>query len=203
MEGINEILKNYRRISGLSLDELQKRTGIPKSTLNRYENNPNQKIDIKTFSDIAKELEIPSNVIESIWNERGLSAMEVMVKIPVYNKLNASNGQVDEKGIVGYEITEAKYGSGEYFYYSVGEKSMSPQIDLGDIVLVKRQGTVGNGEVAMLIVGDKVMIKKIVVEKNATRLISFNPYYPELLFEGSNVEQIRIIGKIIESKRKW
>ena len=43
MEKVNNVLKRYRKLRGISLEELAVRSGVPKSTLNRYENNNNQK----------------------------------------------------------------------------------------------------------------------------------------------------------------
>lgn len=204
MVKINEILRKYRKLYGISLDELTRKTGVPKSTLSRYENNPNQKIDIKTFSDIAKVLKIPTEVIESIWIDEHSLPRDIMVKIPVLGKVCAGNGIIADENIIGYETAESKYSTDDYFFLSVSGNSMSPQIDSGDIVLVKRQDSVESGEVAVVIVDNEDgMLKKVIYDKEHVRLVSFNPYYPEMMFRKADMDRVNIIGKVIESKRKW
>lgn len=204
MININEVLKEYRNLSGLSLDDLQKRSGIPKSTLSRYENNPNQKIDIKAFSEIAKVLQIPASVIEGIWIDENSLPGEKEIKLPVLGRVCAGNGIFAEQNVVGTETADSKYGTGEYFYLNVSGNSMSPQINSGDMVLVKRQEIVDSGDVAVVMVDrEDGMLKKVVIEDDCIKLVSFNPYYPEFVFKGKDMNRVDIVGKVIESKRKW
>ena len=81
---------------------------------------------------------------------------------------------------------------------------MSPKIDNGDVVLVKKQNSVENGELAIVIVDDEEgMIKQVLYDEECIRLVSFNLFYPERVFEKFNMERVKIVGKVIESKRKW
>lgn len=204
MININEVLKEYRNLSGLSLDDLQKRSGIPKSTLSRYENNPNQKIDIKAFFEIAKVLQIPASVIEGIWIDEDSVPGEKEIKLSVLGKVCAGNGIYAEQNVIGTETADSRYANGEYFYLSVTGNSMSPHINNGDLVLVKRQSMVDSGDVAVVMVDrEEGMLKKVVIKKDCIRLLSFNPYYPEMTFEKNEINRVDIVGKVIESKRKW
>lgn len=204
MKEINKILKEYRNKQGMSLDELSRRTGIPKSTLSRYENNPNQKLDIKNIYEIAKVIEMPNLVIENILFGASYTRDNFNVKVPVVGRVCAGNGIIAEEDIVGYETVESKYGTDEYFCLQVKGNSMSPKIDSGDIVLVKKQNAVENGELAIVIVDDEEgMIKKIEYGDDYIKLVSFNLYYHERIFEKTEMGRVKIIGKVIESKRKW
>ena len=201
---ISEVLKQYRSLSGLSLDDLQKKTGIPKSTLSRYENNPKQKIDIKAFLEITKVLQIPASVIESIWADESCFPYGKEIRLPVLGRVCAGNGILAEQNIIDTEIADSIYGNGEYFYLSVKGNSMSPHINNGDLVLVKKQEMVESGDVAVVVVDrEEGMLKKVMITDDAVKLISFNPYYPELTFEKDEISRVNIIGKVIESKRKW
>lgn len=204
MKNINNVLKDYRNELGMSLDELGRLTGIPKSTLSRYENNPNQKMDIKIVYEIAKTLKIPKTVIEKSFFEDLFWEDECTARIPVVGRVCAGNGTVAQEELIGHEAVESKYGTGEYFYLQVKGNSMSPKIDSGDIVLVKRQDYVEKGELAIVIVDDEDgAVKKVEYDDNRIKLISFNLYYPERVFANDEMSRVKIIGKVIESKRKW
>lgn len=204
MLDINGVLKEYRNLSGLSLDDLQKRTGIPKSTLSRYESNPNQKIDIKAFSEIARVLQIPSSVIEGIWIDENSVPVGKEIKLPVLGRVCAGNGILAEQNIIGVETADSRYGTGEYFYLCVSGNSMSPQINSGDMVLVKRQEYAESGDVAVVMIDrEDGMLKKVITDEGCIKLLSFNPYYPEMIFKKEEMRRVSFIGKVIESKRKW
>lgn len=204
MKDINNVLKEYRNELGISLDELGKLTGIPKSTLSRYENNPNQKMDIKIVYEVAKTLKIPKSVIEKSFFEDMFWEEESNARLPIVGRVCAGNGTVAQEEIIGYETVESKYGRDEYFCLQVKGNSMSPKIDNGDIVLVKKQDYVENGELAIVIVDNEDgLIKKVEYSKDCLKLISFNLYYPERIFEKYEMDRVKIIGKVIESKRKW
>lgn len=204
MININSIIREYRIQKGMSLDKLSQITGIAKSTLSRYENNHNQKLDIKKIYEIAEVLEIPNNVIEEVLLG-GLTMYEQFsVKVPLVGKVCAGNGIVAFEDILGDEVVEARYGTGEYFCLQVKGDSMSPKIDNGDVVLVKKQDFVENGELAIVIVdNEEGMIKQVVYDDEYIKLVSFNLFYPERVFEKFNMERVKIVGKVIESKRKW
>lgn len=204
MKNINEVLRDYRNEAGISLDELARLTRVPKSTLSRYENNPNQKMDIKIVYEIAKTLKIPKSVIGKSFFEDLLWEEGETAKIPVLGRVCAGNGTVAQEEIIGYEPAEAKYGNDDYFCLQVNGDSMSPKIDNGDIVLVKKQNYVENGELAIVIVDNEDgFIKKVEHDSETIRLVSFNLYYPERIFEKDEMNRVKIIGKVVESKRKW
>lgn len=72
------------------------------------------------------------------------------------------------------------------------------------MVLVKKQSCVENGDVAVVIVDNEDgMLKKVVYDEKSIKLLSFNPYYPEMCFEDFDMNRVKIVGKVIESKKKW
>lgn len=207
MEEIISILRNYREMRGISYDELSRRTGIPKSTLHRYETNSTQKLDISAFFKIASALGIPISALygaETQWIDTYAAESEALYRLPVIGKVCAGNGILAQENIIGYEGAEKKYHTGEYFYLQVKGDSMSPRLDSGDLVLVRKQSTIDDGDVGIIVIdGEEGMIKKVRYEPDRICLVSFNPYYPDLCFERREMNRIQIIGKVVESKRKW
>jgi len=124
--------------------------------------------------------------------------------LPVLGRVCAGNGILAQEEVLYYEPVDAKYATGEYFYLKVKGDSMAPQIAENDLVLVRTQTSVDSGDVAVVLVDDmEGMIKKVVYDETNIHLISFNPYYPEKHFSDADVLRVRVVGKVIESKRKW
>lgn len=205
MKNINNVLKDYRARIGISLDELGRMTGIPKSTLSRYENNLDQKMDIGNVFEIVRALKIPVSVIGREIFDGIATEGDFGTKLPVLGRVSAGLGTDAREEVIGYETVEPKYGTGEYFCLQVKGDSMSPRIDHEDIVLVKKQDYVESGELAIVIVDNEDgLIKKVEYGKDCLKLISFNmQHYPERVFEKDEINRVKIIGKVVESKRKW
>ena len=75
---------------------------------------------------------------------------------------------------------------------------MSPKIEDGDRILVRRQDSVENGSVAVVMIDDEAVVKKIKYGKNWVELHSFNPYYPVRRFEKSELMHLRVVGLVKE-----
>ena len=81
---------------------------------------------------------------------------------------------------------------------------MSPKILEGDLVLVRCQDIVDSGDYAVVLIdGEDGVVKKVMLGRDYVELISENPYYPPRRFEGSDMDRIRIFGKVVESRRKF
>ena len=83
---------------------------------------------------------------------------------------------------------------------------MEPRMTTGDVVIVKSQSTIENGETAIVLVnGDEATCKKIKKTPEGVLLISTNPNYEPLFYTNKQIEQlpVRIIGKVIELRAKF
>lgn len=125
-------------------------------------------------------------------------AITNIVRVPIYGRVSAGNGCCAMDDIEGYELMPSDIVNGEkHFCLKVKGDSMFPKIEEGDSVLVQKQSTVDSGDIAVVLIDDEDgVVKKVVYDKNKITLISFNPYYPERVFQGEEVLRCRVIGKV-------
>ena len=69
----------------------------------------------------------------------------------------------------------------------------------GDIVFIKRQSTVDNGEIAAVIIDDEATLKRVYYYPEEEKLILSpeNPKYAPFVYIKSELENIKIIGKAV------
>ena len=93
------------------------------------------------------------------------------VKVPVLGNVPAGIPIEAIQEIIGEEEIDRKTAlSGEYFALKIKGASMEPRIFDGDIVIVKRQPNVENGQVAVVLInGEDATVK--IVEKNEDGII--------------------------------
>ena len=70
-----------------------------------------------------------------------------------------------------------------------------------DLVLCRKQPTVNNGEIAVVIIGDEATLKRVYFypEKKKLILQAENPKYEPLIYEADELQNIRILGKAVDA----
>lgn len=209
---IGDRIRNLREKCSLTQEEVGKKIGVTKATVNRYETG---EIDIKRT--IAIKLADVLNTtpqyimgwdddIESPAPSNTYPLDDIkFVNVPVIGSVAAGTGCLADNEIIGYEPTDyddVKDGQ-EYRYLTVKGDSMYPKFEEGDLVLVRRQSSVDSGSYAVVLIDDEEgVIKKIVYGPNFIELHSINPMYPVRRFENENVLRIRVFGLVRSIKRK-
>ena len=81
---------------------------------------------------------------------------------------------------------------------------MSPKIEHGDFALVKLQSDVDSGDIAVVVYDGEVgTVKKVIKTDNAIILQPLNPNYETKIYTGIELQQVHIVGRVMEIKRKF
>ena len=80
-----------------------------------------------------------------------------------------------------------------------GDSMIGARIHSGDIIFCKSQNMVNNGEIAAVIIGDEVTLKRVFYypEKQKLVLQAENPKYEPFVYVGPELNEIRILGKAV------
>ena len=205
IQGIILRLKECIEKSGLTYMELEKKTGIAKSSIQRYANGSTKKIPIDAIQAIAKAVDVPATYIMG-WeqNVTPLSNDNVFMR-PLYESVAAGFGAPAVNQIISYIPTYISNVSekDKYIWVRVQGDSMFPKIEDGDKILIRLQDSVDSGQVGVVLIdGEEAVVKKINYDTDYIELISFNPYYPPRRFEGADVQRIRVVGLVREVNKE-
>lgn len=217
---VGELIKAYRSENGISMDEFAARSGISKSYISMLEKNENPRTKLpitpttKTLSAVAGAMHISvAALMEQLHEDPDAAILDMLpvdetVAIPVVGVVRAGYGGLALECDLGTETvgkrTLAGYNKQDFFYLEVKGDSMEPRLFEGDLVLVRRQSSIDSGSYAVVTIDEEEGVVKIVeYDKDSISLISQNHNYPPRVFRGADVERIRVIGKVIESKSKF
>lgn len=80
-----------------------------------------------------------------------------------------------------------------------GDSMINARIFDGDIVFIKQQSTVDNGEIAAVVIDDEATLKRVYYYKKENKLIlqAENPAYAPLVYIGEELDHINILGKAV------
>ncbi len=206
---IGKIINQKRTELGLTLEEVGNFVGVSKSTVKKWEDGfiSNMKRDkiaklakilkINPVTFITGEEEPPSNIV-------ALPQQNIYMR-PVYNSVAAGFGVIAQDTVIEYMPTyiNCPTEQEQYIWITVTGDSMSPLIDDGSKILIKKQTSVDSGQIAVaLIDGEEAVVKKVKYGDDWIELQSVNPYYPPRRFEGADVQQIQILGLVKEVSKK-
>ncbi len=198
-------LKELRKKRGYSINKLALRSNISSAHISRIERglrpapSPHS---VKALSDALgvdyNDFMAEAGYIESKIAEEQSEEKE-LVKIPILSFNKTRDGDKIMQSILGYEfVPKMLVNDGEYFYYRVKGNAMAgSRIQDGDLALVKRQDVVENGDIAVVIVGDKeASLKRVYYEDGMIILQADNPEYPPLTKKPKQVEILGVVEHI-------
>lgn len=202
MATFSERLKQLRKEKNISLDGLAEALNTTKATLSRYENNlrvPN----IDFIEQLAEFFEVSVDYILGRTQRRAsptVYASDDIAELPILGVVRAGEPLYAEQNILGYfKIDKNIVKSGEHFCLKVTGDSMDlSSIKDGQLVLVRVQNEVENGEIALVMVdGEDATIKKFYKQGDIVTLMphSSNPIYQPRVIDLKK-ESAKVIGKV-------
>lgn len=195
-------LKKYMNMIGVNQNDIAKITGVSQQSVSNWINRK----------------QIPRmGIIERLADYFGILKSDLLedkddvsngIKIPILGTVIAGIPVTAVEDIIGYEeISEKMARCGDYFALEIKGDSMEPKMSKGDIVIVKQQNTVENGQIAIVLVnGDEATVKKVRFRDNGIELIAFNSYvYEPHFYSAKEIEElpVKIIGRVVELRAKF
>ena len=80
-----------------------------------------------------------------------------------------------------------------------GDSMTGARILDGDIVFIRKQDMVDNGEIAAVVIGDEATLKRVnyYPDKNLLILKAENPLYPDQIYSDDQLYAVKILGKAV------
>lgn len=197
-------IKNRREALGMSQQELADLVGYKsRSSINKIELGKNDILQ-STIKKIASVLnctpsylmggadnsvdfpDVPSNIIP----------IPNMHKIPLLGTIACGEPLLAEENLDGYvEMPENVHA--DFCLRCNGDSMVGARIKDGDVVFIRQQPEVENGEIAAVIIDDEATLKRVYLSTDKIILQPENPRYEPFVYVGEELSQIRIIGKAV------
>lgn len=80
-----------------------------------------------------------------------------------------------------------------------GDSMVNARIFDGDLLFVKKAEMVDDGQIAVVLIGDEATVKRVYYdrENNILTLVPENPVYKPMRYTGAQLENIRIVGRVV------
>ncbi|MBQ2840981.1 MAG: helix-turn-helix domain-containing protein [Oscillospiraceae bacterium] len=191
-------IKRLRTERGISQKEMGERLGVGQSAVAMWERGTN-KPSYDILLAIAELFGVSVSVLTGEEN--------VSMRIPVLGKVQAGLPCTATEDIIGYEemsAEESRYG--EFFALKIRGRSMEPRFVEGDTVIVRRQSSVDNGDIAIVLVGsEEATCKKFYRHSDGITLVSLNSEFEPMHFSPEELKymKLEVIGKVCELRARF
>lgn len=195
-----QMLKQLRKERSLSQDELAAKLGTTKQVISRYENGQRMP-RLSVVSEYARKLGVPLSALSG--EEAPQEALTGGRRVPILG--SAACGEPIYKPGDGTEsIVVDEDIACDFALIAQGDSMTGDRIFSGDIVFIRRQDSVRDGEIAAVALDNEVTLKHVRRLRSAdgsvvfTQLLPSNPAYSPIDIGGEDeTRMVRILGKAV------
>ena len=198
MSTIYDRIKARRLELGLTVEELAQQLGYKdKSSISKIENGkadiPQAKVEL-----FARALRTTTAYLMGVDGPAlpsGCEPMPPMRQVPLVGRIACGMPILAEQNIEG--MISVPEGWRADFVLTCRGDSMAPLILDGDLVAVRSQPEVENGEIAVVRIDDEATLKKVNFDGTTMVLQPLNPAYPLMTYTGAALADVHIEGKAV------
>lgn len=96
-----------------------------------------------------------------------------------------------------YVLATGNNANADFCLTAKGDSMINARIADGDIVFIRQQSTVENGEIAAVVIGEEATLKRVYRTADGVMLVAENPAYQPMYFSGEELNNMWILGKAI------
>lgn len=204
MSALSQRIFTLIQAQEVSFRELSEKTGIPKSAIQRYATGETEKVPLDRIRLLAQALGVtpaylmgwedapaPSPAIPS-----GFIPVPEMEKVPLVGSIACGQPILAEENVE--EMVDAPAGRGvDFCLLCKGDSMIDAGIHDGDIVYIRQQTDVENGEIAAVRIGDEATLKRVYKSAAGVMLAPANAAYTPQMYGPDTLDDIQIEGKAV------
>lgn len=198
-------IRELREEMGISMKEAAKRLKMPYTTYVNYEKcfrEPSSEtlIDIANFFDTSIDYLLCKSNTRHSASKSGLPnniiPLPEMRKIPLVGTIACGTPILAAENIED-EVDMPKHIHADFALRCKGNSMINARIFDGDIVYIRKQDTVENGEIAAVLIDDEATLKRVRLFDDHIALEPENPQYRPIVYWGEEMNSVHIIGKAV------
>lgn len=204
MGSLSSVLKQRRKELGLTLLQIADAVGVTEATVQRWESGNIKSVRHEKIAKLAEILNVSPATLMG-WEETSKALPSLpsnILPMPKFVKKPRLGTIACGKPILAVEEADEFDTVPEDIHCDFtlkckGESMINARIYDGDIVYIRAQKEVENGEIAAVRIEDEATLKKVYYNGQRIILRACNPLFPDMEYEGENLNEIAILGKAI------
>lgn len=204
-------IKARREQLKMTQEELGTKLSLNKSSIQRYEAGIVSKIKLPILQAMAQAMDVDPNWLALKTDQMGhfseipqenfplpknLVPLKKVRYIPLIGRIACGVPILAEENIIDRIILPDSVNA-DYALTCQGDSMIDAGIDNEDIVFIRQQPEVENGEIAAVLIGEEATLKKVYFNGEKLSLIPANSACEPFIYVGNEINQVRILGKAV------
>lgn len=203
MSTTGQRIKELRLQKDMKQIELAKAVKCSKQTIYKYENDIVTNIPYDKIIDIARVLETSEAYLMGWVDSSKIYKNIIPIKkksVPMLGEIACGEPTFADHQYNTYVEADDNINA-DFCLRCKGDSMIGDGINNGDIVFIRKQDTVENGEIACVIIDDEATLKHVYISDNNITLIASNTNYPPMVYGEHDAGTIKILGKAVALSR--
>ena len=200
----NEMAKRIRQLrisQNLTLEQVASKVGVGKSTVRKWETGMIQNMRRDKIASLADALRTTPAYLMG-WDDTSgilpsnLTPLAPMDQIPLVGDIACGTPILAEENITDY-VDLPGHIRADFALTCRGDSMINARIFDGDVVYIRHQDTVDNGEIAAVLIDDEATLKRVRIFEDHIVLEPENPMYKPMVFWGEEMNNVKFLGKAV------
>ncbi len=197
---IGSRIKQRRKELGLSVDELAQRLGKNRATIYRYESDEIENLPTTVLEPLSEVLQTSPAFLMGWEDVAPLQLPNIFPietkKIPLLGTIAAGKPIFADEHFESYVECGSNIHA-DFCLHVKGDSMINARIMDGDVVFIKQQPDVCDGEIAAVLIDGETTLKRVYKMPGMVQLQAENPKYKPMVFTRNNCSDFRILGKAV------
>lgn len=196
-------IKKYRKETGITLKELGEKIGVQKSAIAKYENGRVKNLKRGVIAKLADALQCSPTYLMGLEEENNDMKLSNIIpitthKLPMLGEIFCGEPRFTNENRESY-VDAGTNIKADFCLKAKGDSMINARIHNGDIVFIRRQDIVENGEIAAVAIDNEATLKRFYRDEEigTITLVAENPSYAPMVFTAENQKKVYILGKAI------
>ena len=183
-------IKELRILNNLTLEELGQKVGVKKAAVQKWESGMTKNLKRSTIQKLSEIFDVSPTYVMGMSNVKNPSTSK---RVPLIGQIAAGLPLLAEENIEDYFNIDNRLKA-DFALKIQGDSMIGAGIFQNDIVFIRKQDCLENGEIGAILIEDSATLKKFYKENDTIILQAENDMYKPMIFTNGN---IRILGKLV------
>ena len=199
---ISSRIRDLRAKHGLTLEQVAQQVGVGRSTVRKWETGIIENMRRDKIAKLATALHTTPGYLMGWTDETdeptpaNIIPMPTMNKIPLIGSIACGSPILADEHIEDY-VDIPSHIHADFALTCRGDSMINARIFDGDVVYIRQQETVDNGEIAAVLIDSEATLKRVRLFEDHISLEPENPQYRPLVLWGDDMNTVRILGKAV------
>ena len=200
-------IKELREQKGINMREAARLLNMPYTTYVNYEKGLREPtsevlIQLANFYNTSVDYIVGRSALDTssahpvLPFPKNISPMPEMKQIPLIGSIACGEPILAEEHIEEY-INVPRHIHADFALTCKGDSMINARIFDGDMVYIRQQDTVENGEIAAVLIDGEATLKRVQLFEDHISLEPENPQYRPFVYWGEEMNTVRILGKAV------